>query len=78
MSLLSRLGFRIFLIVLTNLDLLHLCHERAEHEEMVLVDMYLRPGEAWEYCPREVLQCILKVLKEEFNWVCLITPEFRS
>lgn len=39
----------------------------AEQEEMVLADMYLRPGETWEYCPREALRRVLKVLKEEFN-----------
>ncbi|KAK1403366.1 Glutamate-ammonia ligase [Heracleum sosnowskyi] len=39
----------------------------AKQEEMVLADMYLRPGEAWEYCPREALRRVLKVLKEEFN-----------
>ena len=45
---------------------------------MVLADMYLKPGEAWEYCPREALRRVLKVLKEEFNLVGLITPEFSS
>ncbi|WOG96474.1 hypothetical protein DCAR_0415809 [Daucus carota subsp. sativus] len=39
----------------------------AKQEEMVLADMYLKPGEAWEYCPREALRRVLKVLKEEFN-----------
>lgn len=36
-------------------------------EEMVLSDMYLKPGEPWEYCPREALRRVAKVLKEEFN-----------
>ncbi|XP_074276487.1 protein fluG [Silene latifolia] len=36
-------------------------------EEMVLADMHLRPGEPWEYCPREALRRVGKVLKEEFN-----------
>lgn len=39
----------------------------SNQEEMVLADMYLRPGEAWEYCPREALRRVAKVLKEEFN-----------
>ncbi|XP_031280792.1 protein fluG [Pistacia vera] len=38
-------------------------------EEMVLVDMHLKPGEPWEYCPREALRRVSKVLKEEFNLV---------
>ncbi|KAJ8753951.1 hypothetical protein K2173_001849 [Erythroxylum novogranatense] len=38
-------------------------------EEMVLADMHLRPGEAWEYCPREALRRVSKVLKDEFNLV---------
>ncbi|XVF55560.1 hypothetical protein PTKIN_Ptkin06aG0045700 [Pterospermum kingtungense] len=38
-------------------------------EEMVLADMHLKPGEAWEYCPREALRRISKVLKDEFNLV---------
>ncbi|KAL2933392.1 Protein fluG [Bienertia sinuspersici] len=36
-------------------------------EEMVLSDMHLKPGEPWEYCPREALRKAVKVLKEEFN-----------
>ncbi|KAF2289848.1 hypothetical protein GH714_038901 [Hevea brasiliensis] len=40
-----------------------------EVEEMVLADMHLRPGEAWEYCPREALRRVSKVLKDEFNLV---------
>ncbi|KAL9228092.1 hypothetical protein vseg_003706 [Gypsophila vaccaria] len=39
----------------------------GEGEEMVLADMHLRPGEPWEYCPREALRRVVKVLKEEFN-----------
>lgn len=38
---------------------------------MVLADMHLRPGEPWEYCPREALRRVLKVLKDEFNLVCV-------
>ncbi|KAL5740889.1 hypothetical protein ACOSP7_029768 [Xanthoceras sorbifolium] len=40
-----------------------------KQEEMVLADMHLKPGEAWEYCPREALRRVSKVLKEEFNLV---------
>lgn len=40
-----------------------------ERQEMVLADMHLRPGEPWEYCPREALRRVLKVLKDEFNLV---------
>ncbi|KAL5546053.1 hypothetical protein UlMin_005740, partial [Ulmus minor] len=36
-------------------------------EEMVLADMHLKPGEPWEYCPREALRRVSIVLKEEFN-----------
>ncbi|KAK8491708.1 hypothetical protein V6N12_059842 [Hibiscus sabdariffa] len=36
-------------------------------EEMVLADMHLKPGEAWEYCPREALRRVSNVLKDEFN-----------
>ncbi|XP_058077224.1 protein fluG [Magnolia sinica] len=39
----------------------------ACREEMVLADMQLKPGEAWEYCPREALRRISKFLKDEFN-----------
>lgn len=41
----------------------------AKQEEMVLADMHLKPGKPWEYCPREALRRISKVLKEEFNLV---------
>ncbi|KAK1289966.1 hypothetical protein QJS10_CPB18g01690 [Acorus calamus] len=37
------------------------------HEEMVLSDMHLKPGEAWEYCPREALRKVSKILKDEYN-----------
>ncbi|KNA07938.1 hypothetical protein SOVF_167260 [Spinacia oleracea] len=39
----------------------------AQGEEMVLSDMHLKPGEPWEYCPREALRRVAKVLKREFN-----------
>nr|XP_043629896.1 protein fluG [Erigeron canadensis] len=38
-------------------------------EEMVLADMYIKPGQVWEYCPRETLRRVSKVLKEQFNLV---------
>ncbi|GAB4847979.1 hypothetical protein Ancab_039399 [Ancistrocladus abbreviatus] len=34
---------------------------------MLLADMHVKPGEPWEYCPREALRRVLKVLKDEFN-----------
>ncbi|WCJ34437.1 glutamate-ammonia ligase catalytics glutamate-ammonia ligase [Euphorbia peplus] len=40
-----------------------------KQEEMVLADMHLRPGQAWEYCPRTALRRVCKVLEEEFNLV---------
>ncbi|PPS06920.1 hypothetical protein GOBAR_AA13723 [Gossypium barbadense] len=42
---------------------------RKKQEEMVLADMHLKPGDAWEYCPREALRRVSKVLKDEFNLV---------
>lgn len=39
---------------------------------MVLADLHLKPGEAWEYCPREALRRVSKVLKDEFNLVGLM------
>ncbi|TKY52995.1 fluG protein [Spatholobus suberectus] len=38
-----------------------------KQDEMVLADMYLKPGEAWEYCPRDVLRRASKILKDEFD-----------
>ncbi|MBA0848785.1 hypothetical protein Goshw_007197 [Gossypium schwendimanii] len=38
-----------------------------KQEEMVLADMHLRPGQPWEYCRREALRRVSKVLKYEFN-----------
>ncbi|THU69241.1 hypothetical protein C4D60_Mb08t12330 [Musa balbisiana] len=39
----------------------------ASQEEMVLADMQITPGEAWEYCPRNCLRRMSKILKDEFN-----------
>ncbi|ONK70939.1 uncharacterized protein A4U43_C04F3070 [Asparagus officinalis] len=41
----------------------------ARQEEMVLANMQIRPGEAWEYCPRSTLQKFTKILNDEFNLV---------
>lgn len=46
-----------------------MCVHRVMHEEMVLADMYSKPGQVWEYCPRETLRRVSKVLKDEFNLV---------
>ncbi|GMY24960.1 Protein fluG [Fagus crenata] len=40
---------------------------RKTQEEMVLADMHIKPGEAWECCPREALRRVSKILKDEFN-----------
>lgn len=40
---------------------------------MVMGDMYIKPGEAWEYCPREALRRVFTVLKNEFD---LVYPKF--
>ncbi|KAK7830757.1 protein flug [Quercus suber] len=40
---------------------------KKTQEEMVLADMQLKPGEAWEYCPRESLRRASKILKDEFD-----------
>lgn len=42
---------------------------RAASEEIVLADMHIKPGVAWEYCPREALRRVCKVLTDEFNLV---------
>ncbi|XP_052113421.1 protein fluG [Arachis duranensis] len=39
----------------------------SEQEEMVLCDMQIKAGTAWEYCPREALRRVSKILKDEFN-----------
>lgn len=36
---------------------------------MVLCDLQTKPGEAWEYCPRDALRRVLKILKDEFDLV---------
>ncbi|KAH6798829.1 nodulin/glutamine synthase-like protein [Perilla frutescens var. frutescens] len=41
----------------------------ANEQEMVLGDMHLKPGTPWEYCPRETLRRVSKILKEDFNMV---------
>nr|CAB3452973.1 unnamed protein product [Digitaria exilis] len=42
-------------------------HKRSRREEMVMADMQIRPGEAWEYCPRNALRKVMKILLDEFN-----------
>ncbi|KAL5230331.1 hypothetical protein ABZP36_029107 [Zizania latifolia] len=39
----------------------------SRREEMVMADMQIRPGVAWEYCPRNALRKVTKVLLDEFN-----------
>ncbi|CAA0829710.1 Unknown protein [Striga hermonthica] len=41
----------------------------AKEQEMVLADMHSKPGIPWEYCPRETLKRVSKVLKDDFNLV---------
>ncbi|KAJ3682545.1 hypothetical protein LUZ60_015118 [Juncus effusus] len=41
----------------------------SKKEEMVLGDMEIKPGEAWEYCPRSTLKRISEILHKEFNLV---------
>ncbi|XP_073062854.1 protein fluG isoform X2 [Primulina eburnea] len=41
----------------------------AKEQEMVLADMQLKPGVPWEYCPRETLRRVSKILKDEYNLV---------
>jgi hypothetical protein len=41
-----------------------------------MADMHIRPGEAWEYCPRNALRKVTKVLLDEFNMV-RINPHFQ-
>lgn len=36
---------------------------------MVMAEMHIKPGEAWEYCPRNTLRKVTKVLLDEFNVV---------
>uniref|UniRef100_A0A0A9CPX5 GS catalytic domain-containing protein n=1 Tax=Arundo donax TaxID=35708 RepID=A0A0A9CPX5_ARUDO len=39
----------------------------SRSEEMVMAEMQIRPGEAWEYCPRNALRKVTKVLLDEFS-----------
>ncbi|KAK2401154.1 type-1 glutamine synthetase [Trifolium repens] len=41
----------------------------SKQDEMVLGDMNYKPGQAWEYCPREALRRVSKILKDEFDLV---------
>ncbi|KAL9679886.1 hypothetical protein QQ045_017757 [Rhodiola kirilowii] len=39
----------------------------VNQEEMVLANMHLKPGNPWDYCPRETLRRVCSALKDEFN-----------
>ncbi|KEH15956.1 type-1 glutamine synthetase 1 isoform X2 [Medicago truncatula] len=39
----------------------------SKQDEIVLGDLNLQPGQAWEYCPREALRRVSKILKDEFD-----------
>ncbi|XP_073223978.1 protein fluG [Cicer arietinum] len=41
----------------------------SKQDEIVLADLNLKPGQPWEYCPREVLRRVTKILKDEFDLV---------
>ncbi|KAI9086321.1 hypothetical protein K1719_031775 [Acacia pycnantha] len=41
----------------------------SKQEEMVLCNLQTKQGEAWEYCPREALRRVSKILKDEFDLV---------
>lgn len=56
-------------IFFSYLLLYHIFTVRTKQESMVLADMLVKPGEAWEYCPRETLRRVAKVLKDEFDLV---------
>ncbi|CAK8571474.1 unnamed protein product [Lathyrus sativus] len=40
-----------------------------KQDEIVLGDLNVQPGQAWEYCPREALRRASKILKDEFDLV---------
>lgn len=56
------------LLTLIIIDIILLLN-RQKQEEMIMADMHLKPGEPWEYCPREALRKVSRLLKEEFNLV---------
>ncbi|KEH42130.1 putative glutamine synthetase [Medicago truncatula] len=41
----------------------------CKQDEMVLGDLNVKPGQAWEQCPREALRKVSKILKDEFDLV---------
>ncbi|RHN79701.1 putative glutamine synthetase [Medicago truncatula] len=41
----------------------------SKEDEMVLGDLNVKPCQAWEYCPREALRRVSKILKDEFDLV---------
>jgi hypothetical protein len=44
---------------------------------MVLADLNVQPWQAWEYCPREALRRVSKILKDEFDLVCCIVLNYQ-
>ncbi|KAI5395748.1 uncharacterized protein LOC127094975 [Lathyrus oleraceus] len=41
----------------------------SKQDEMVLGDLNVKPGQAWEHCPRDALRRVSKILKDEFDLV---------
>ncbi|XP_058771186.1 uncharacterized protein LOC131644647 [Vicia villosa] len=41
----------------------------SKRDEMVLGDLNVKPGQAWEHCSRDVLRRVSKILKDEFDLV---------
>lgn len=49
----------------------YLLIQGKKQQEMTLADMCIEPDKPWEYCPREVFRRASKILKDEFDLVCL-------
>ncbi|MCD7448361.1 hypothetical protein HAX54_041096 [Datura stramonium] len=47
----------------------------AKHQEMVLADMLIEPGKAWQYCPRDVLRRFSKILEDDYGLVLTVGVE---
>lgn len=62
-----------FDFIVSRSSLMCIFSYRAKQQEMVLADMFIEPGKIWEYCPREALRRVSKILKDEFDLVCLIS-----
>ncbi|CAK8571476.1 unnamed protein product [Lathyrus sativus] len=39
----------------------------CKQDEMVLADLNVKPGQAWELCPRDTFRRVSKILKDEFD-----------